>query len=390
MVDRSVNKVIGEINSIAVQSYLKSRGWTKVKSKREHISIYTYEKGGTIQEIILPLSRDFTDYEARISDALKSISIVEEREYSQVLSDLLIAKPSDIIRIKVQSEDTKSGTILIEDGFDLLENTKEALYTTAFDLIHPEIFHRRLFNKDADEFIKNCRLGQTERGSFIASIICPFIEKKEQEPAKQFSLFDDPVEFSTSFTRKVTSRLMQSIKVINTCIENGELEKIAIGEADFIISANFLESIVKLKQINKDANSVEFFSTWSSLSPVKLDVPSRVEVQKDFVEAIDHVIDKMQPKDNFEVGEFVGKVFKAQAEPDLNKRTEGEVIVNLIGEVGKTFNAKLILDAEKYKEALIAHENGKNIIVKGKLVSGRRAKYFEEFTFSVIGEQQKI
>ena len=98
----------------------------------------------------------------------------------------------------------------------------------------------------------------------------------------------------------------------------------------------------------------------------------------------------MQPIDNFEEGEFVGKVFQAKAEPDVNKRVDGEVTVNLIGEVGKTFNAKLILDAEKYKEAVIAHETGKNIIVKGKLVKARRAKYFQDFTFSVINEQNKV
>lgn len=388
MVKNEIYKLAGELNALSVQSYLKNTGWTRVKSKRDHVAIFVKNEANNFNEILLPLSREFSDYNNLMLSAVKSISNTEGKEEIQVLSDLLIAKPSDILRIRLSGEDTKEGTISFEDGFNLLENTRMALYTTACDVLQPEIYHKRLSFKTATQFIEQCRLGQTQRGSFVASIICPFIdESKIADTPKQFTLFDDPSEYPSSFTRRVTSQLMKSIKIINDAIESDELDKIEnpdYSENGMIISANFLESIVNIKQLNKNTESIEFISTWSSLAPVPATIPNKIEIQKDFVPAIDSIIDRMMPKKNEEIGEFVGKVLQAKAEPDADKRIEGEVILNLIGSNEKSFNAKVVLNAAKYKEACKAHEEGYNIVVKGKLVSTRKSKIIEDPEFNVL------
>jgi hypothetical protein len=390
MVNPDIYKLAESLNALSIQSYLKNTGWEKVKSKRDHVSIFIKEEAKRFNEILLPLNRSFSDYSSLMLDAIKSISIVEGKDENQVFSDLLLAKPSDILRIRLSGEDTKDGTISFEDGFNLLENVKMALYTAACDEIQPEIYHKRLAFKIATNFIEQCRLGQTERGSFIASIICPFIEDSTvDETPKQFTLFDDPSEYPSSFTRKVTTRLMRSIKIVNSAIENGDLKKIERGESDIIISANFLESIVNIKQLNKHTESIEFSSTWSSLAPVDPSIPTKIEVQKDFVPAIDSIIDKMMPKGNEEVGEFVGKVIQVKAEPDADKRTEGEVTLSLMGGNQKSFNAKATLDAVKYIEACKAHEEGRNIVVQGKLISSRKSKVIENPIFNVLSNLER-
>jgi hypothetical protein len=385
MVKSEIYKLAGDVNALSVQSYLKNTGWIKIKSRKEHIAIFIKKESNDFNEILLPLSRDFSDYNDLILNAIRLISKVENKEEIQILSDLLIAKPSDILRIRLSGEDTKEGTISFEDGFNLLENARMALYTTACDVVQPEIYHKRLSFKSASNFIEQCRLGQTERGSFIASIICPFIdESKNDEVSKQFTLFDNPNEYPSSFTRKVTTQLMKSIKLINNAIENDELDKIEKGESEIIVSANFLDSILNIKQLNKNAESIEFSSRWSSLAPVDISVPNKIEIQKDFVPAIDSIIDRMMPKRNEEVGEFVGKVSLLKAEPDASKRNEGEVVLTLIGGNQKSFNAKVILDSDKYNEACQAHKDGKNVLVKGNLVSTRKSKIIENPNFTVI------
>ena len=200
---------------------------------------------------------------------------------------------------------------------------------------------------------------------------------------KQFTLFDNPSEYTTSFTRKVTKRIIKSIEVLNGAIENNDLNKIANGLGDIVISANFLESIVNLKQLNKESTSVEFLTSWSSLSPV-LGLPSRIEVQEDFIPAIESILDKMIPGQNEEIVELVGKVSQVKAEPDATKRQEGEVTFSLIGEGGKSFNVKSILDVTNYEEACLAHKEGKNILIRGKLISTRRSKTIESPSFQII------
>src|SRR5579871_422149 len=314
MVQSDINKLASEINSLGVQSYLKNTGWSKVQSKVEHLSIFIKDKGTTFREILLPLTRKFNDYNSLILNAIDSIAFIEDKEPIQILSDLLIAKPADVIRFRLVNDDTKEGTISFDDGFKLLENARMALYATACDVTQPDIYHKRLSFKAPDQFIDQCRLGQTERGSFVTSIICPFVnESKIDDKPKQFSLFDSPNEYVDSFTRRVTKQLMKSINVINKSIENDELDKIQNGEAEVLMSANFLESIVNIKQLNKDSSSIEFISSWSSLAPIiDSGIPSKIEVQKDFVSAIDSVIDKMIPKNIKEPGEFVGRVSRSE------------------------------------------------------------------------------
>jgi hypothetical protein len=386
MVENEIYNLAGQLNSLAIQSYLLNTGWQKVNSKIEHLSIFTKQNGSNFEEIQLPLNKSFFDYTKLLLSASKSIANVEERECIQVISDLLIAKPSDIIRIRLSSDDTKEGTITFEDGFKLLENAKMSLYAAACDEIQPEVYHKRLYFKAADQMLSQCRLGQTERGSFITSIICPFIKESEiDDVPKQFSLFDNPTEFPNSFTRRVTSRVMKSLNILNNAIEKNELSRIENGEAEIMISANFLESIVNLKQLNKESTGVEFISTWSSLAPINEQIPSKIEVQENFIPAIESIIDKMIPKQSEENVEMVGKVFQVKAEPDTSKRQDGEVIFNLIGEGGKSFNVKSVLNVDSYKEACQAHKDGRNILVRGKLISTRRSKIIENPEFKIIG-----
>lgn len=384
MVNKDKYQLASELNSIAIQSYLLNTGWNKINSKIEHVAIFTKSNDIIFREIQLPLNKNFIDYPNILLDTTKYIADIENRDYHQVLSDLLIAKPSDVLRIRLDNEDTKEGTISFEDGFRLLENAKMTIYTAACDEIQPSLYHKRLDFKAANQLIKQCRLGQTERGSFITSIICPFInESITEELPRQFTLFDNPSEFTTSFTRKVTKRIIKSIEVLNNAIENNELGKITNGLADVVISANFLESIVNLKQLNKESTSVEFLTSWSSLSPV-LNLPNKIEVQKDFIPAIESIIDKMMPQQNEEIVELVGKISQVKAEPDASKRQEGEVTFSLIGEGGKSFNVKSILDVTSYEEACLAHKEGKNILIRGKLITTRRSKLIESPSFTII------
>jgi hypothetical protein len=385
MVEKELYKLAQELNAISVQSYLKNTGWNRIKSKIDHIAIFTKELNGHFKEILLPLTRNFSDYTPLMLNATKAIAIIENRDYIQVLADLSIATPADVLRIRLVNEDTKEGTISFEDGFKLLENARDALYATACDVIQPETYHRRLSFKAADQFIEKCRLGQTERGSFVASIICPFIEESSvSDKPKQFTLFDDPNEYRSSFTRKITSQIMRSIDVVNRSIESGDLDPIVQGKSDVVMSANFLEAILNIKQLNNDSSSIEFMSTWSPLSPVESNVPSKIEVQKDFVPAIENIIEKMTPKNIEEPGEFVGKVVGVKAEPDITKRFDGEVVLNLMGAGGKSFSARAILHVGAYKEAVEAHEQGKNIQIKGKLITNRKSKVIESPHFKVL------
>ena len=144
MVEKNIYQLASELNSIAIQSYLVNTGWDKIKSKIEHVAIFTKTNDIIFREIQLPLNKSFIDYPKVLLNTTKYIADIENRDYLQVLSDLLIAKPSDVIRIRLANDDTKEGTISFEDGFKLLENAKMTIYTAACDEIQPSLYHKRL------------------------------------------------------------------------------------------------------------------------------------------------------------------------------------------------------------------------------------------------------
>jgi len=371
-----------KLNFLAVQSYLKNTGWERTKSKREHVALFTKAIENDFLEIQLPLSRNFYDYPQALFSALQILSDSESRDTEQILSDLLLP-PSDVIRYRVANEDTEAGTISFEDGYNLLQSAKKSLYTTACDILQPELYHKRLGFKGANQFIEQCRLGQTERGSFIASIICPFINETVEDKPTQLTLFANSEELNQSFTRKVTTQLMNSLKIIKEVIENDEISKLINGETEVVISANFLESIVEVNQF-KGGGELEVISTWASVSPIKISIPNRISINKEFIPAIENIIEKIIPKDEGEFGEFVGKISQVKAEPDATKRKEGEVTFNFIGDNEMAIKAKIILNAEDYKTACEAHEFGKNVVVNGTLKNIGRSKIIENAAFKIL------
>ena len=125
----------------------------------------------------------------------------------------------------------------------MYENAKRLLAATALDILHPKKYHQGRMDDCVQKFLSNCRFGQTEVGSYVVSVVCPFAELDENEDYKQLSIFSDEERCANSLTRKVTSRVMENISFIKNHIDNGELEKLVLQNEDRMISANFYEAL---------------------------------------------------------------------------------------------------------------------------------------------------
>lgn len=367
----------------AVQAYLLGTSWEKIIVPRKDLALFHKTINGEEYEIALPLSREFKDYDRSLARGLSTLAISENRQFNQVLSDLLL-DPADIIRFKVSNRETLSGTILFVEGFKLLESAKKVLIATACDIIRPERYHKRLSFKAAQHFIEQCRIGLTEKGSFIAQVMCPFIEDMAGENFNQLTIFEKE-KFPDSFTRSVTSKLMNSLKKIKTSIDKDEMNKI-VDEENEIISVNFLESLLELLNESIYDSEMEVSATWSPVASGELQGTQTIKFTDDYLPAIESMANKMRPPDEEKEAVFIGKVSQLKAEPDPGNRTEGEIMLNFMGDGEKVIRAKVILSTEDYGNASIAHKEGKNVLIKGILKTSGRTKIIEQPKFSVIKE----
>jgi hypothetical protein len=383
MMKNEMYKTIQSLKFTALQAYLRNTGWVRIVVPKPSIALFQKTVDNDFYEVLLPLSKHFADYTERILEVVEGIAASEQRAVHQILTDLSLP-PSDLVRFRVINPETWSGTISFLDGFRLLESAKKALFTTACDILQPEKYHKRLGLKGAQQFIEQCRLGQTEKGSFVASVLCPFVNQTLDEQAMQLSFFDDPIDFKNSFTRQVTVRLMQALAQVKTAIDNGEENRIIDLEGDKIISANFLESIVELNWWHEQ-NEVEIGMSWSQFAPESALIPRKIRLSNDYIPVFEKMIHKIKPKEVGLDDIFIGRISQVKADPDPNTRTDGEIILNyFLGEEEKVSKARVILEKEAYRTACEAHQTGQTVRIKGKLLTIGRSKMIENPSFEIV------
>lgn len=377
--DNNIKQKAQQINFLALQQYLTGKAWQKQLSKKANKAFFRQFAGAdVISEIALPLNRSFSDYDDAIVKAINLIAEYEQREPIQIINDLLLP-PADQIRFRVNNARTKDGLISLSEGFMLFESAKKSLFATAHDIIKPEIYHKRLGLKDAQQFIDSCMMGQTERGSFIASIVCPIGNHSIEDNYQQLSLFDSLEDLTTSFTRQVTTKLMNSISTVKQVIESQNYSYFDNGS----ISGNFLESLIEMGEYG-ESEEIQIMTSWAPTAP-QLDnsVPNAVTITKDYILPLERVVEKIRERNADEAGEFVGRISEIKADPDIKSRSEGMIIFNCIGEYG-AIKAKVILNNDDFHHALTAFEKGNNIRVKGMLRTNGRIKVIENPEFEII------
>jgi len=69
-----------KVNFLALQSYLRITGWQRQASNDESISIYRLKVRDDNYEIIVPLTRDFVDYDRGIFDVVQTLAHIENKE----------------------------------------------------------------------------------------------------------------------------------------------------------------------------------------------------------------------------------------------------------------------------------------------------------------------
>jgi hypothetical protein len=379
------NKILdlaSKVNFTSLQQYLLSRGWVKVATKREDIAIVVSPNNMSQLDILLPLSRSFADYKEAIVDAIRKISAYEERDELQIINDLT-TPPSDIVRFRIDNDATSMGLIPLKAGFDLLESAKKSLLSAASDIVAPTLYHKRMSYKPAMQFIDACYLGQTERGSFTASIVCPFIKVSDDDKASQLTLFSAEEDLHQSITRVVTRKLMSSVSKVKKAIEEGNINGILKLEGTDIISANFLESIVEINEYTQNSK-IEITTSWAPTLPIPIDTPSSVTLTNDYIEPIKSIIDKISPDVIETAGEYVGKISQIKANPDARAREDGEISFIFINEEEKAMNAKVILRGNDLHDAFKAFDEGKNVKISGNLKILARQRIIERPTFRII------
>ena len=369
-------EAVERLSHLAVKDYLLATGWERAPGKRPDVGIFR-RPGSEEAEVLLPLRSDFPDAAEGMASAVEELARFEQRPAAQVLRDL--ARPrADLLRFGAEGRETADGGIGLDDGVALLSGSKKALLAAACSVKRPQRFHPRMSLREADAFVRACRLGQTEQGSFVVTLECQL----DAEGTETLPRFEG--EGREPFGRKVTALLLRSVARVVDAIRGdnlGALTDPAPGEP--IVSANLCEAILEMMPGAEDA-ALRIGSSWSPVMPAPRGVPGSVRVERQYLPAIEQVTRALRPSAHPTPDLFVGKVDALQGEPGPDGRMQGEVVL-LAPVEEEMLKMRLDLGPEDYAAACDAHKDGLYVSVRGILRQGARVHRLEEVTaFRVV------
>jgi hypothetical protein len=246
------------VSPAALSGFARSEGWSKVEAFGDHADVYA---GDGLPEIILPRTEQVGDYAALMSRLIGVFADVSSRDELSIYRDLIVAD-RDVIRVRAEGDD--DGAVELEDGVAIVTHAKEMLLAAACAARNPKALYRAGANREATEYMRRVKLGQTEHGSFVITLLAPvppLISHQPLLPGAQWVPFDDePLE------RMVTRRLANSLSA-----SRAAAEAVASGESSAFdeavlsgVSANLCEAVAELI---KRAGDLTIGITWARTRP---------------------------------------------------------------------------------------------------------------------------
>ena len=219
--------------------------------------------------------------------------------------------------------------------------------------------------EDVQQFINHCRYGQTEIGSYVISLVCPFVTF-EKGQLHQFTLFSEEDNASVSITRRATKKLIESVSEIKQAVEDGRDLSEIIEDPDKNISVSFVEAITNLN-IEKANNSLEIKAKWAPTISSNRPSINKILLSHDHYSPLKSIVDKYKKEDEIISQTFEGRISKLNASPNLEDRVKGRATLVYINQSNKTSSVNLLLSKDDYDAAINAHSEGRTIRAIGEL-----------------------
>ena len=371
------NEVLLSLRPMSLIGYLRAKGWRQYStvSGKNAVWIHTDPEA----EVVIPFRREAVDFLVHMRNLLSELEIVEERSQLDIIRDLLNSG-FDVIRFAARSTNTSDGTICINDGVKLFNEAKNILLAAACSAVNPRsVFHARK-PQQANDYIENARLGQTEHGSYVLTLLSPVAP--QLQPYSETNLFpEDP------FERRVVKTLSSGIQSAISAAESSilSIDNTFSPFADAVqlgVSANLCESLVGFFEI-QNSHEIEVSFGWAQNRPLPTNVHSRILISNDIIPTITEAARIFRQTDTLLDYPLRGPVIKLERQ---DGHSDGHVTIMTIVE-DMMRKVTLQLPEDEYELATKAHQNYQSVQVRGNLSKvGRLYQLKSPTSFSIATE----
>lgn len=267
----------------ALQHFVKDLGWKKIKEYEDQTSVWKSDQYGNV--FWLPPSNSYDDFPLVVDNILSSLSDVTGKSESE-FSDILVQyyNDKDLIKLRISSDDVKSGNIQISDGTKLYESL-QTLIISALKKVSG------VTKELKDMFSNDTLLGQTEIGSYVIKTYTPIIYFDDSPNQEHL----DNVE-KKGVGRQIVQRLLKRLELISDIYKSVNEESSASSIIDKLIENGFTKSeCIAIENLfgSKGHRDWELKVYWAKqLDQTKLD--SIVKFDHSFSSAAKKVVDYLK------------------------------------------------------------------------------------------------
>jgi hypothetical protein len=366
-------ELLANVNPLDVAAYLRADGWRILETKPQRAAIWGKKVGSDAVEVLLPLDRSLRDFAIRMGDVLATLESTEERSQLQIFGDLQTAS-ADVIRLRVSDDDAADGTLPIEEGVALVSKARDLMVAAACAAVKPRArYHSRRFDK-ANDYVDGLRLGQTERGSYVISVISR-VTPSMTPPAGSI---DHPPVIDEPFERQAVTTLTRAVSAASIAASDAAVTQDFARFNEVVddgVSANLCDALVGLVgDPHERQRTLELSVSWSRSRPLQsiggLTPPSRVKLSADVMPVLFEAsrwFKEIAPLEDFDlVGQVIGTHrHHEQAGP-------GRITVEAVVE-DRIRNVTIELNEQDYAVALEAHRDRKPVSCTGEIVKTVRS-----------------
>lgn len=353
-------EALAAITPQALRAYLEFEGWRRVESFGRHGSVYEPPMSGFDAELIVPFTQHIADYASSLREIIGRLSETEGRDQTAIYRDM-VTSDREVIRVR-SPEAGDDGSIEIEQGVELFQQARELIASAACAANERRSSFYTGKVQKANEYMRRVRLGQTEQGSFVVTLLAPVPPALS---AVQQSLW--PEIEQEPYERQVTRTLADALQAAHLAVlavNQGDGEAAFEAAVSKGVSANLCESLASLVE---QGRGVEVSLTWARTRPTP-QARMKVTFEESSMEILSEAARVLRQGEPRRDEHILGYVVTLNSEPT---ESEGRVRIKTIVD-GRTRTLSAELSEKDYKLAIEAHDKNTPVSIRGDIESTGR------------------
>ena len=355
------------VSPAALSAYARAGGWRRHGPYRVHSDIYISE---SLPEIIVPRTERLGDYASVVATLIHAFAEATGQDESSVYRSLVTAD-RDIVCLKVaESED---GSIGLEDGVNLVGGARDLVLSAACSLGVPKPVYRAGANREARDLLKRMRLGQTDQGSFVVTLLTPVV------PPPMPVLLPDGDDRNAPIERRMTRRLVEAVTAAHQAVERAAAGDVGAFEeaVNNGVSANLCEALVRIVE---PFPTLDVGVSWARTRPVA--IPGAVvrfgQADAALLREAGRSLRERAPRPEVRLHGLVRLLKRTEAEDDGTIRLATEID-------GQQQSVVAVLEQADYEQAVQAHKDRSLLVLTGDLErTGQRWRLLSPHLESVV------